>query len=543
MRSMAALAALAGCASSSLGALRFHNAPAVWQVDDRREVARPAARPFMDLLYYLDVFSAERVPAALALPTAQRAADVNALDEVPDSTWFTNRIGIRGVALDEIRRAGGDGASPVGPWSVLGTKIGGTEPGLLVADARGVTYLMKFDAPGAPDMETGADVVVQKLLWTLGYHTPVDTIAVVHRDDLVPAPGATVRDVFGRARPMTARDLETTLARADRRPDGAYRTMVSRFLPGAPLGGTPRAGVRDDDPNDRIRHEDRRSIRAQAVFFAWLDHTDINESNTLDMWGADSGRHHVRHYLVDFGKALGVFGWSEVIACDGYARTIDLGYAARSLAALGLWTRPWEGADGARIRGIGRFEVAHFDPLGWTDRYPYPAFDRLDDSDGLWAAKTLMRFTRDQLRAAVDEGRYADPAATSYLVATLVARQRRIGRAWFERVNPLDQFRVAGDALCFDDLLLTYFRDDRPAHYAARAFDFAGAPTGWRARAGAAASTCLAGIAPGRDHDGYVIVELVTVRGGAERPAVRVHLALDPASHALRVIGIRRAAR
>jgi len=33
--------------------------------------------------------------ARFELPRDRRALGVNALDEVPDSTWFTNRIGVR----------------------------------------------------------------------------------------------------------------------------------------------------------------------------------------------------------------------------------------------------------------------------------------------------------------------------------------------------------------------------------------------------------------------------------------------------------------
>src|SRR5215207_7315639 len=36
--------------------------------------------------------------------TDMRAVNVNTLDEVPDSSWFKNRIGVRDVPLDEIVR-------------------------------------------------------------------------------------------------------------------------------------------------------------------------------------------------------------------------------------------------------------------------------------------------------------------------------------------------------------------------------------------------------------------------------------------------------
>lgn len=517
---------LVACASSPR-AVVFKNEPPVTSVADQRDIPKPAARPLPMMLYYLDVFAGDRIDRALSLPEEHRARDINALDEVPDSSWFTNRE-------PQVTE---QSAPPAGPWTVLGTKIGGHSPGLLVADARGDRYLMKFDVAGSPDMETGADVIVQRLLCALGYNTPEDAIVIVRRDELALAATARVEDVFGHKRPMRAGDLDTLLGGVDRRPDGNYRALVSKFLAGAPLGGYSRTGVRDDDPNDRIAHEDRRSIRAQAVFFAWLDHTDVKEDNSLDMWVADGDRHYVKHYLVDFGNALGVYGWGQVIASDGYTPTIDVQTAALGLVSVGLWKRPWEGADGERLRGVGRFEVDHYDPFGWADRYPYAPFERLDVADGFWAAKTLIRFTPAQIRAAVEAAHYADPRATEYVTSTLIARQRATARAWFERVSPLDRFELPSDArLCFDDLLLVHFADGRHTRYRARAFDAAGAPLEWHATAEGGAQACVAGLPAGD----YIVVELVAERDGAGAPPVRAHIARDPSTGLRRVIGIRR---
>src|SRR4029078_6785957 len=37
-------------------------------------------------------------------PSGVRAKDVNTIDEVPDSSWFTNRIGTKPLELDDIVR-------------------------------------------------------------------------------------------------------------------------------------------------------------------------------------------------------------------------------------------------------------------------------------------------------------------------------------------------------------------------------------------------------------------------------------------------------
>src|SRR5262249_29662131 len=137
------------------------------------------------------------------------------------------------------------------------------------------------------------------------------------------------------------------------------------------------------------------------------------------------------------------------------------------------------------------------------------------------------------------EGRFEDPRAVDYLTNTLLARQRKIGAYWFARVNPLDHFTVQNGALCFDDLWLMYgYGGD--ASYQAEAYDFDGHRTGWTQSAGGAAHSCVASVAPGRDHEGYVIVAITTLRNGKRQSPVLVHLAQDPKTGALRVIGIRR---
>ena len=74
--------------------------------------------------------------------------------------------------------------------------------------------------------------------------------------------------------------------------------------------GRPRAlrRTRPDDPNDLVPHEDRRELRAYGVFAAWLNHVDAKAINSLDMLVTENGRSFVRHYLVDFGSALGSGG-------------------------------------------------------------------------------------------------------------------------------------------------------------------------------------------------------------------------------------------
>jgi hypothetical protein len=274
--------------------------------------------------------------------------------------------------------------------------------------------------------------------------------------------------------------------------------------------------------------------------FAWLDNTDVKEDNGLDMWVADRGTHYLQHYLVDFGLALGVYGWDQNDPGDGFAKSVDLGYAFRSLFTLGIWTRPWEGAGGPPLRGVGRFEHVHYDALLWQDRYPYVPFTRTDAADGFWASKLILRFTEAQLRAAVEEGHYKDPAAVDYLVRELIERQRKTAYQWFQRVSPLDKITMTDTGtLCFDDLMRANFVGVGATRYIARSFDYAGHSLASSASTSLGPHACLdVRLAP--DHDQYSIIELAAERDGEELPAVHVHVAREPSTHLLRVIGIRR---
>ncbi len=94
-----AVLAAATLTGSGCGRLRFADRPCVWQVDDKRPIAEPEGRDYLIIQYFADVFAMRRLERTLALPDLEPAHDVNAMEEVPDSTWFENRIG-RSVNID-----------------------------------------------------------------------------------------------------------------------------------------------------------------------------------------------------------------------------------------------------------------------------------------------------------------------------------------------------------------------------------------------------------------------------------------------------------
>jgi hypothetical protein len=233
------------CAHSPTGELRFRNEPPVWRVNDRIPLAKqPRERIYNRKLYHSDSFVVRRSTRALDVRPSRRAADVNALDEVPDSTWFTNRIGVRDLSIAELVRGPNVDPSPFEnlPWTITKAKSGGTAIGFVFEDTTGAKFILKFDTPDRPEMETAAHAIVHRILWACGYNEPQDHIGYIRRADLVIGDKA-------RKRGIDDAKLDAKLAQVALEHDGRIRVLASRYLPGKPIGGYPREGTRADDPN------------------------------------------------------------------------------------------------------------------------------------------------------------------------------------------------------------------------------------------------------------------------------------------------------
>jgi hypothetical protein len=72
--------------------------------------------------------------------------------------------------------------------------------------------------------------------------------------------------------------------------------------------------------------------------------------------------------------------------------------------------------------------------------------------DLFWAAKILMKFTREELAAIVATGEYSSEESSRLLLDVLVERQLKCGRFGINAVNPIDEFRVEGGSLAFTNL-------------------------------------------------------------------------------------------
>ena len=397
-----------------------------------------------------------------------RAASVNTIDEVPNSSWFTNRLGTVTITADEIARGPNDDRGPApGPWMVS-RKAMGVSPGFTIADRNGRRYFIKFDPPGYPELGTAAEVIVTRVMHAAGYNVPQASIGTLRPSDLAIAPDAQVRTLGGGRRRMRQSDIDEQLRRAHRNPDGTYRIVAGEALPGTPLEGFQYEGTRPDDPNDIIPHEDRRELRGLRVFSAWVNHTDAKAINSLDTLVTEGGRGRVLHHLIDFNAALGSAGIGPRDRRDGYEYIAEVGPTMPALPAFGFAIRPWMTIEYPRYRGIGRFESARFEPEKWRPRVPNPAYVRSRPDDTFWAARKLMAMSDDLVRAVVRSGRLTDEAAETYLVDSLIERRNKIGRVWLTSVNPVvDPALSTGGALTFGNAAVDHGFAKPPAGYAA----------------------------------------------------------------------------
>ncbi len=111
---------------------------------------------------------------------------------------------------------------------------------------------------------------------------------------------------------------------------------------------------------------------------------------------------------------------------------------------LGIWDRPWRHVKYPNYPAIGRFEAEFFQPQLWKPEYPNPAFDRMLMDDAFWATRIVLRFTDEMIQAIVETGQLDDPAASDYLVQTLIKRRDKIIRYYLAQINPLDDFQLTG---------------------------------------------------------------------------------------------------
>lgn len=447
----------------------FPMAPTLWEDPDRHPIAqRPEPYFSGQLGDALDQTVFRPISRGLRLPRDGESVNVNAMDEVPASSWFEPRLGHTPISPERLAQAACSqeviADLDEATWKVTGAKPDGANPGFFVENAEGTRFLMKFDRPHQPERATAAEVLGSVLFWGAGYLAPCNRIVHFRGDQLEIAEGATAERADGSEDPLDAALVDKVLASAHRLPDGRFRGMASEFLPGRPIGPFRYEGTRRDDPNDVVPHEERRELRAARLVAAWTRHFDVREQNTLTIWveNPDGPGGWVEHYYLDFGDCFGDLLVDPALNPRiGHAFYFDFGYLFADFFTFGAIERPWDrprfGPGGTTF---GYYDVDDFDPDRWKPGYGNPAFDQMTDRDGAWMARILAHFSDSHLAEAVRAARLSDPAHEVALFRVVAGRRDRILERYLARRSALTQPHVlAGDGsepprLCLRDLTL-----------------------------------------------------------------------------------------
>lgn len=552
---------LGGCGGSG----RFVPPPPM--PDDRGNIPEPSERGYNITADLFDKQFTTQIEESMDFSRQLRnvagnrkeAYNVDAFDEVANSSWFTNRNHVRRMSIEEISRGPdmGDGPDTGGTWIITRAKSEGVTPGFHIKDRRGDRYLVKFDPPGYSELATAAEVISTKIFHAAGFHVPENY--AVSFDPAILKLGEKVKftDEKGRKRFMTHDDLDAIMKRIEIQPDGRIRALASKYVPGTPKGPFKYHGLRKDDPNDVVPHQHRRELRGLRVLAAWLNHVDTKSGNSLDVHITENGMSYLRHYLIDFGSTLGSAAHGPMQPKTGHENQIDPHEMLVNIITLGFYVRPYEKLGEVRNPAVGIFESELFSPGGFKFNAPNPSFQSCTARDGFWGAKIVMSFTDEQLEALVGEGRYSDPAAAVYILDVIKERRDKTGRYWYGKVNPLDGFAIEGSGagrqhLSFRDLAVDGGLEDQAGTRYRYDLRIGGRKVSEEREIGLGARIELPGLDEQREFDnrskndpGSDVqweIRIRTARGNGERwsRSVKVYLSADRTTGAFALLGIER---
>ena len=389
-----------------------------------------------------------------------RSKNINIFDEVPDSSFFINRHGRAALPKEKLVQGYSENSrlDLSGDLIVTGGEIDGLHPSYLAKDARGEEYLLKFDTAENPELSTSAEIIASRFYYALGYNVPQLTVETIPAGKLKVSPDARLRDDTGFRKPLTQERLDEYLLFAPQTAEGSYRVAASKILAGENKGYFSFTGRRKDDSEDLINHRDRREIRALSVFSAWLNNTDLSESNALDMLVSENGKSFLKHYLVDFNSSLGSAHHGAKAPMFGHEYMGDFGESMKSFFTLGFLEKPWQkrwreaGEKPNDSTAVGYLDNNQFNAEKYKVQLPYESFKRATRADGFWAAKQIAAFSDDDIRAMVSAGKLSSPEDAELIAKNLIERRDLITQYWFSMSAPLDDFKVEAGKLVFKDL-------------------------------------------------------------------------------------------
>ncbi|MEM1030355.1 MAG: hypothetical protein AAGN82_08395 [Myxococcota bacterium] len=381
---------LGGGGCTSVYPTVFADRAPVTRADDARPIPTPAPRKLVKEVYSADVYVRRELVKAMDPRALPRAGDVNVVDLVPPSSWHHDDR-----TLDEYAPLG----PPEPPWTI---RLGAPSPSdrdddsLVIVDRRGVPYELVYDRPRHPRRSTGSMAIASRLVHALGYRTPEVHI---------------IRDHQGR------------------------RAAAMQWPVGVDLGPTPISERRDDDPNDRVPHGDRRTLRALHLAAAWLQLGRLPPQMLRDAYVGSPGRGHVQHFVVGLQGALGVDHFDAALA---FARDPDRENrnVFFRIFTLGLSPKPPSIPPETPFPSVGLFS-SDIDLDAYRVSPPFEPRDRVRPDDQYWMAKQVESMPHATIDAALAAGRL-DPGVTSWLRRRLERRRAEVVAWGFDRTTPCE---------------------------------------------------------------------------------------------------------
>ena len=425
----------------------------------------PATFTDDDPIYHLNDKTPIPIPenprTVRSLPADKNARDVNCLDDVPASSWYSLRLGYQNLSPAELVNGPAEIGLPEVPITLIAIKHRRHHPCLVVRDSRGIQYLLKFAPHDLNAMFTTTSFIVNRLFWGFGYFVPEEHIFQFSRGDC--KVDITNKDDIENIHNLL--DTSTTSKQKQ------YRCIAGRFVPGYPLGPAAQQGVRKEDPNDWFPHQDRRVLRALRVFAAFTNMADIGPHHTLDVYMGNPGKGHIRHYLIDFGDAFGVIPARDNRLWAGFHHIFSLADILTNLATLGFYKPDWRKVKNTPWKSVGPFESTRFNPENWKEIYPYAPIRKSQPADNYWAAKILAGLTDTHISALVRAAGYTSNKAQNYMIRTLIERRTTLLKYHFNQVTPLEYIDIKEDTLYLRDIHRDLFTEKKATYYRIKFFD------------------------------------------------------------------------
>ncbi|MEM9691936.1 MAG: hypothetical protein AAGA56_05295 [Myxococcota bacterium] len=412
---------------------QFADRTPVLREGDDRPIAVPKQRFFLSEINAADVYVRRGLVEALDPRRPRPAVDVNSLDEVARSSWYHGLDPKNPLAGYEVA------GPPKTPWTVIEEDDpkdrSGIEDTVPIRDARGLRYELIGDPQGRPQLRTGAQLIASRLVYALGYYTP-EVYRVRHPD-------------------------RGTVA-------------ALRWPADIDLGPTPITFTREDDPNDKLEHRDRRSLRALRALCAFIQMNRLPAESLHDAYVGKPGRGHVRHYVVGLTGALGVADLEAAIAFANDPDRQASNFFFR-LFSMGLSPKPPSVVPETDFPEVGLL-LDSFTPKRFQPQPPFEPFDRILPDDEYWFSKTLARLRKKTVVDIVRAAGLRDEV-TAYIIEVLERRRAIVVADGLGRTSPLEVAALTAkpDGLVFGDLGIEHgFVPREERSYRVRFLDAAG---------------------------------------------------------------------